>query len=1520
MRIFFSIIFAFLWLFAFSHDHENKEIFVENKGQWHPNVKYNKTLPYGNLYLEKDGFTYNLYDKSYIHELHHNKRAVMPDSIQGHAIMTKFVGISDSSKMIAHHPSSFYLNYILGNDPSKWTSYVRSYEEIFYKGLYSKIDLKVYESGSFTKYDYIIKPGGDPSQIKVAYSGTDALFVQNGNLYVLNKVNDLIEQEPYAYQIVNGEKIAIACHYIVNDGVVSYQFPEGYDQTIELIIDPVIVFSTFTGSTADNFGFTATYDDDQNAYAGGIVFSAGGYPITPGAFQVAYAGGGVDMSISKFSADGTALLYSTYLGGSLSSDAPHSLVTNANDELFILGTTGSADFPVTPTAFDTTFNGGAAVSPIYSGVNYTVGSDIVVSRLNATGTALLGSTYVGGTANDGLNTDPFLSYNYGDGFRGEIIIDQLGNCIVATVTNSPDFPIDTLNATQPFFGGGFSDGVTFKLAPALDTMVWGTFIGGAAADAAYGTQFDSGGDVYITGGTMSTDFPVTLTAIDTTYNGQEDGFISRFNVPTNTLVASTYIGTPNYDQSYFVQLDLNDDVYITGQSNGGTYPIIGTVYSNPGSAQFIHKLTGNLDSTIWSTQVGSGRGTVDISPSAFLVNVCGFVYLSGWGGVVNNFYRPAASSTTGLPLTPDAYQSTTDGSDFYLMVLNNDAANLLYGSFFGGPVSTEHVDGGTSRFDKQGNVYQSVCAGCGGNSDFPTTAGAWSNTNNSFNCNLGLFKLNLEFIDPIASVPVPFICLPDSVSFSNNSSGGNVYWWDFGDGDTSDLFEPTHVYSDTGSYTVTLIVSDSTGCIPPDTAVLIIDVYRPKLITIQPVDTICLGDTVQIDATGGQTFLWTPSATLVNDTVEDPYAFPSVTTTYQLISHHYCNSDTGWVTVPVQTQAIYTDPDTIICSGDSIQLSAYGAVTYNWYPNVGLTNGGTSSPTFSPPSAMYYYVDGVTSHGCTFTDSIYIDIHMDSMTIIPDTSICLNQSINFYSTGGGTYLWSPSSSLNLNNISNPTASPTSTTIYYLDVISSNGCPLRDSLTLTVHIDPHTIIGDTGICLGDTLQMFSTGGGSFSWTPSGSLDNAAISSPRAFPATTTQYFLNIVSPNGCPLQDSVTITVFNDPTTISNDTTICLGNSANLYASGGVSYTWNPGSTLNNTSIPNPIATPSLTTQYYVDITTPNGCLIHDSVLVTVDTNIPNPWISNDTTICLGDTIDLFATGATSYTWTPSGSLVNNTGPNVRAFPSTQTTYLVTYENTCGIDYDTVTVNVNAIAGLTIPDQWICRGDSVWIWANGGVSYSWYNNSSILTALDSAWILVRPNNDMTYYVDVQDAFGCQTTLSVVVNLYQDPIIDAGEDIVITYGGYAVLGATGTSGALVWTPADSLSCSMCPNPVAAPSQNTTYYVTVTDSNGCQATDSVTIYLDGILFVPNSFSPDGDGKNDYFYAKGQNITEFKLWVFNRWGQLIFESSNLEDSWDGTYKGLMSKTDTYVWRIKYAHTGNTTGVEVIGHVNLLR
>jgi len=201
-------------------------------------------------------------------------------------------------------------------------------------------------------------------------------------------------------------------------------------------------------------------------------------------------------------------------------------------------------------------------------------------------------------------------------------------------------------------------------------------------------------------------------------------------------------------QTYFVELDRSDNVYLLGQSEiqDSTF-IHNAQWSVPGSGQFISKLTPSLDSVIYSTVFGSGNG-INISPTAFLVDLCNKMYLAGWGGSINNLsiLNNNAGSTFNMPITADAFQNSTDGSDFYIMVLEDDASGLVYGSYFGGSVSSEHVDGGTSRFDRKGKVYQAICASCGGSSDLPIEPiNALSPTNNS-NCNLGVFKMDFNFL------------------------------------------------------------------------------------------------------------------------------------------------------------------------------------------------------------------------------------------------------------------------------------------------------------------------------------------------------------------------------------------------------------------------------------------------------------------------------------------------------------------------------------------------------------------------------------------------------------------------------------------------------------------------------------------------------------------------------------------------------------------------------------------------------
>ena len=289
------------------------------------------------------------------------------------------------------------------------------------------------------KYELHLQPNARVKDIKIEYDGLESINILDGDLICNTSFSTTIEHKPFSYQIVDGKLIEVKCHYRLKNNTISFVFPNGYDKSKKLIIDPTLEFSTFSGSFANNFGYTATYDDFGFLYSGSTVFGSG-YPTTTGAFQISFSSGTVDIGITKYDTTGTQMIYSTYLGGD-SDELPHSMVVNSSNELFIFGTTSSLNFPTTNGAYQTIFNGGTYYGVGGLGVTFNNGSDIFVSKLSASGGSLLSSTYIGGSENDGLNIHVPINKNYADEVRGEIDIDKNNNVYIATCTKSADFPV-----------------------------------------------------------------------------------------------------------------------------------------------------------------------------------------------------------------------------------------------------------------------------------------------------------------------------------------------------------------------------------------------------------------------------------------------------------------------------------------------------------------------------------------------------------------------------------------------------------------------------------------------------------------------------------------------------------------------------------------------------------------------------------------------------------------------------------------------------------------------------------------------------------------------------------------------------------------------------------------------------------------------------------------------------------------------------------------------------------------------
>lgn len=1082
--------FAFLFLsflgFAqeIEHRHSVQQAFIENKGQWDENILFKSRFPGGNLWVQQHKLFFHLADYSKVQESHANLGAKNSSlEYRQDAIHLNFVGSNAIKSIQKDKAVSPYYNYFIGNDKSRWVGDVHAYSEATLNDLYNGIDLKLIEENGSLKYEFHVQPHVDPNLIQLEYAGQqDVKIDKKGNL-VINTQNGVIsENKPYAYQIVNGKITEVSCAFELTGNTVRFKL-KNYNKLFKLIIDPILIFATYSGAVSDNFGMTATYGYDGTAYSAGTLYG-NNYP-TPddqaydvnSNFTVPDVGTvTTDVFISKYSPDGTNMIWTTFLGGgddTQGTETAHSLICDKQNNLYIYGVTSSDDFPIQG-GYQNTHGGGQSLLIANNGSNFgTTGTDIYIARISANGHNLLASTYLGGSDNDGVNYTIFgkngnynganfydsLATNYGDQFRGEIMLDSLNNCLVASCTRSTDFPVfDAYQDTN----AGEQDGVIFKLDPDLSNLLFSTYIGGSKNDACYSVKIDSSYNILFAGGTCSDDLPQTAGSFQSSYNGgKTDGFVGKLNPAGNSLQRISYVGTDNYDQVFFVEIDRNDKVFLLGQSRGGTFPVVNATFVNPNSGQFIAKLNENLTGLENSTIFGNGDGDINISPSAFLVDICGNIYVSGWGG--NILQGPALDS---MPTTPDGVQTPPNGFDFYLMVIERSFGSLLYGTYLGGNPDMEHVDGGTSRYDKNGVVYQSVCGGCGGFSNFPTTPGAWSNLNPSGKCNNLIFKFDFELVlNAEFTASETDGCAPLSVTFVNETVASDTYFWIFGNGDTSSLvFSPTIVFDSAGVYEVFLISQDSI-CLLVDTAKTTIFVGDPFSLSV-PNDTIlCSASELELTAfTNGvaNQFIWS-SSPLFTDTLNTDRGDSLFLLTPPLSGTYYVEaSDIGCkvidsLSILVKSNALQLQGSNRVCENEDFEVTASNTgpetFTYSWYPDSLIFNQISETHMICRNEIpQYLYVDVSSSDGCNFTDSILVDVSPVNSQFIDanasDTIVVSGTEVTLTALPAGnfSYQWSPASAVDNPNAQQTTATVDETTTFTV-VVSDGLCVKTDSVTV-----------------------------------------------------------------------------------------------------------------------------------------------------------------------------------------------------------------------------------------------------------------------------------------------------------------------------------------------------------------------------------------------------------------------------------------------------------------------------------------
>ena len=625
----------------------NYKSFIPNTGQYNDLVKFRSDAENAVIwftenevyyqfirYIERSSSTDNMTQLEYISDNTF-------DSLEFSIIKISFDGANKQPTIIPDSPIPTKNNYFFGNDRSKWRKNISTYQEIKYQNLYAGIDLIYKNNGTNIEYDFKVSAGSNPEQIKIRVHGADEIYLNQDNKLVLtSRLGNVIENNPVVYQIAGNSKIPVNAKIILHDdNSFGFEFTNGYNSELPLIIDPVLEYSTFLGGSSNDYCRSVAVDPEDNLYATGYIASSD-FP-TESAYDSIYNGGspsGYDIFVTKISVTGDSICYSTYIGGITGDDKAYAIKVDAFGSAYITGVTGSTDFPTADSIQGD--NGGS--------------KDAFVSKLSPAGDSLIFSTYLGG---DGEDVGNGLDINSGN----EIYI--------AGKTASTDFP------TVSYYDnslGGTKDGFITKLSNTGNSIEFSTYIGGADEDAALAIAIGSDNDAFITGYTTSSDFPV-VNAYDSDFNGGTslgDCFVTRLNSTGDMVEYSTFIGGANDDAALGIAIDSIDEVFVTGYTYSLNFPLENAFDIDlSGSIDaFITKLNATGDSLRYSSYLG---GISTDFATSIDIDQYGKAYITG------------NTKSISYP-TKIAYDNSFNGDvDALITCIGDGGDSLVYSTYIG---------------------------------------------------------------------------------------------------------------------------------------------------------------------------------------------------------------------------------------------------------------------------------------------------------------------------------------------------------------------------------------------------------------------------------------------------------------------------------------------------------------------------------------------------------------------------------------------------------------------------------------------------------------------------------------------------------------------------------------------------------------------------------------------------------------------------------------------------------------------
>lgn len=1548
-------VFLFFSNNLFSYFQENKEgipirstlrefPFLENKGQFfnidntkNKNILFKAGFENLDCYITDAGITYTTFVSKPLENLDDKSKKLR--SISYERIDMKLTGaIIDRKNIVKKNLAPYFYSYYKQGIQKEIR--IKPTNKILIKDVYPNIDWLIYSNDQGIKYDFIVNPGGNPKDIVIEYESLSPVSLNDeGELEINHKFGQIKENKPISYQhknaintnfkILSSREIRVnsEARYITK---VSFVLPK-YKKDDILTIDPQLEWGSFFGGNDNDGPLALTTDNNDNLFAVGYTGSVNFPTIDNQAyFQGTFVGGNSDGFLLKFD-NNSNLLWGTFYGGS-DSDVIQTIKSDGSGNVYLGGFTNSIDFP----------------TQNFGGYNQLVSGgsrDAVILKFDNNGNRLW-ATYFGGSNNERINS---------------IDLDQNGNLFVTGSTTSNDIPYQNNGTYSQATNAGNYDAFVSKF-DVSGNLQWSTYYGGSGSDLSESICLDNIGNLIITGNTSSTDFPTqdNGTYFQGNNGGGKDAFIVKFDNNGSRIYGTYYGGTDN-DFGKSLDTDANNNLFIAGGTGSMNFPTqnAGTYFqsNNAGTNDaFIAKFNVN-GNRIWSTYFGGNDIEWFGSFQNLEVDDCNNIFMA--------FHTSSPNIPTQSPCDGGFYDGSFNGgdSDQYIAKFSNQG-DLLWGTFAGGngrdirsPIAVSnsgrlYISGEwTHGFGNIDNTTYPLLNNLGGFLD---------NSNNGMDDGFFMMFSPTSISSNISKTDATCGCNGMAEISVSNGCMPIINWYD---SLWTNLNNNDSIINNLCPGTYHAIVSDSLVCpYGIDTIDFVIQPGNGSGFTfdLDSIDVSCNGSndgSVWVSNINGgfapYSYSWNSFPGQTNDTLVNLVAG---TYTLTITDSSGCTS-TESITVnepsPL-TDSMYSE--NISCFGLSDGVASINVMggtqpySYNWNINPPINN-----DTINSLTSGLYIVSVNDDNGCSITDSIILEepsqLSLNIDSIETTCGVCdggLNSNVN-----GGIppydYQWSNGAS---NNSSIDSLCAGS---YSLIVTDSNGCSVNDTSIvtssqsigqLTVNSSPANCYGSCdGSAIIDTSNIGGIAPYQFNWLDSISGNPIGQNGIQGINLCAGNYIIEVTDSIGC--QESYGVTI-NQPSAINvdidNDTIICSGNNISLTASvqGAVvpySYSWTDelNNLIGNNDTLN--VTPTNDTTYYVTVTDANNCSSVDSVNVEIYPPLTFD-ISSDVTICKGDSVLLEVMNIQggsnlgyTYNWT-DGVQTLGTNSQLQVFPNSNSTYYLTVSNSCESVLDSVNVFIDSIPVEFQAARYGCEpfttqfinltpgtNDCVWNFGDGTNGTGCIVNH---TYTSSGFY------DVT--LTVSNSNGCSSTHTELnyIEVYPKPIANfyispSNPDIlnpIVNFNNTSL-----DADSYIWS-FEGVGSSTNINPtVTFPEEPGNYEVNLiaNSEEGCSDTTRtiITIMDQLIFYVPNTFTPDNDDFNETFqpvFYSGYDPQDYTLLIFNRWGELIFESHNTSVGWDGTYGNKKVKDGTYIWKIEFKESMSDKRHTHVGHVNVLK